>query len=273
LQDGIQRYAQGMIFRRLIALIFLLGMCGCKKEAGESGVLRVGMELGYPPFEMLDEKGNPDGVSVRMAEELAKHLGKKLQIVPMDFSGLIPALQTGQIDLILSSMTENEERAKSIAFSEAYAFTGLAMLVGKDSELKGVEELNDEGKVISVKATTTGEMWAVKNLPKAKRVVFEDATACVLEVGQGRADAFLYDQLSIFRYAKENAATTKGLLKPFVEEKWAIGVAKENGKLLEEVNVFLREFRKKNGFAELGDRYLGEEKRFLEEQGIPFILR
>jgi polar amino acid transport system substrate-binding protein len=231
------------------------------------------MDLSYPPFEMQDKAGQPDGVSVRLAEALAKHLGRPVKIVPMEFSGLIPALKTGNIDLILSSMTATPHRAQSIDFSNPYAFTGLALLVRKDSDIRSVEDLKKPGRTITAKATTTGDTWAIKNLPSAKRVVFEDQTACVLEVVQGRADAFIYDQLSIYKYAQENQATTRGLLTPFVEESWAIGVAKGNDELRGQVNAFLDEFRKQDGFAKLGERYLKDEKKFLEASGIPFILR
>ncbi len=231
------------------------------------------MELSYPPFEMQDNAGNPDGVGVKLAEALAQNLGRPLKIVPMDFSGLIPALKTGNIDLILSSMTATDERRQSIDFSEPYAFTGLALLVRKDSDVRSVEDLKKAGRTIAAKATTTGETWAISNLPNARRVVFENPTACVLEVVQGRADAFIYDQLSIYQYAKENKDTTRGLLKPLVEESWAIGIAKGNDKLRTQVNGFLAEFRKEDGFGKLGARYLKDEKEFLEAQGIPFILR
>jgi polar amino acid transport system substrate-binding protein len=254
----------------------LLTIAGCSEKSsnsGKSGVLRVGMDLSYPPFEMQDKAGNPDGVSVRLAEALAAHLGRPLKIVPMEFSGLIPALKTGNIDLILSSMTATDERRQSIDFSNPYAFTGLALLVRKDSDIQSIEDLKKPGRSITAKAATTGESWAIKNLPDAKRVVFEDQTACVLEVAQGRADAFIYDQLSIYQYSQENKETTRGLLKPFVEESWALGIAKGNDALLSQVNTFLDEFRKQNGFGKLGDRYLQKEKKILEAAGVPFILR
>ncbi len=231
------------------------------------------MDLSYPPFEMQDKSGNPDGVGVKLAEALAKHLGRPLKIVPMEFSGLIPALKTGHVDLVLSSMTATDERRKSIDFSDPYAFTGLALLVRKESEIQSNDDLKKSVRVITAKAGTTGETWAIVNLPAAKRVVFEDQTACVLEVAQGRADAFIYDQLSIYQYARENPDTTRGLLKPFVEESWALALAKGNDGLRLQVNAFLGEFRKQDGFSKLGDIYLKEEKKFLESQGIPFIIR
>ena len=251
----------------------LVGCGGKSKNPGSARELRVGMELSYPPFEMQDKAGNPDGVGVKLAEALAKHLGRPLKIVPMDFSGLIPALKTGNVDLILSSMTATDERRQSIDFSNPYAFTGLALLVGRNSDIQSIEDLKKPGRTISAKAATTGETWALNNLPTAKRVVFENQTACVLEVVQGRADAFIYDQLSIYQYALENKETTRALLKPFVEESWAIGIAKGHDELKSQVNAFLDEFRAQGGFGKLGDQYLKNEKKFLEEAGIPFILR
>ena len=88
------------------------------------------MELSYPPFEMTDPQGRPTGVSVRLAEALAKHLGRELVVENIAFDGLIPALKTGKIDCIISSMTATPERSRSIAFSEPYLKTGLALLVG-----------------------------------------------------------------------------------------------------------------------------------------------
>lgn len=257
-------------FIKTTAAALVLGGCGGKSSVGE---LRVGMNLGYPPFEMQDKTGKPDGVSVRLAEALAADLGRPLKIVPMEFSGLIPALKTGNIDLIISSMTATDERRKSIDFSEPYAFTGLALLVRKDSAIQSVDDLKKPGRIIAAKAATTGETWAIQHLPDAKRVVFEDQSACVLEVVQGRADAFIYDQLSILQYAAENKETTRGLLKPFVEESWAVAIAKGNDGLRLKVNDFLTRFRAEGGFGRLGERYLATQKRQLEEAGIPFILR
>lgn len=274
----IVRYRCNMIIRRRFLIlaggVILATSCGEKSTTEKRAPdLRVGMELSYPPFEMLDKKGNPDGVGYRMAKALAEHLGRPLKIVPMDFSGLIPSLKTSNIDLIISSMTATDDRRQSIDFSDPYAFTGLALLVGKDSSVNSVDDLKQPGRTIVAKTTTTGEAWAINHLPGTQRVVFEDPAACVLEVVQGRADGFIYDQLTIYQYAKENPETTRGLLTPFVEEAWAIGIAKGNDKLRGQVNEFIAEFRKDGGFEKLGDEYLKEQKKALQQSGVPFILR
>ena len=262
--------------RLLLAFVCCLLVCCGKKPEGGGGAgepLRVGMELTYPPFETKDAQGNPDGVGVRLAEVVAKDLGRPLKIVPMEFTGLIPALKSGNVDLVISSMTATEDRRQSIEFSVPYAFTGLSILTGKQSKVQSADDLKIPGTRIAVKAGTTGEAWAVANLPEAKRTAFGEDAACVLEVAQGRADAFIYDQLSIYRYHKRNAETTRALLTPFVEENWAVGIAKENTELKAKVDASIEKFRKEGGFGKLGDQYLAEEKKALEEMGVPFILR
>jgi len=260
---------QSMI--RTVLLLFAILLSACNRQA--SNTLRVGMELTYPPFETQTTSGQPDGVSVKLAEALAADLGRPLQIVPMEFSGLIPALKTGSIDLVISSMTATDERRQSIDFSEPYAFTGLALLVGKDSTVQSFGDLKSPDRRIAVKAGTSGESWATRNLPDTKRTAYADDAACVLEVAQGRADAFLYDQLSILRYHRKNPDTTRALLKPFTEEAWAIGLAKGNPELLGKTNAFLQKFRSEGGLNKLAEQYLSEEKAALESQNIPFLLR
>ena len=255
--------------RLLIAALLCCLLACCKSDNS----LRVGMELTYPPFETKDNAGNPDGIGVKMAQALAKDLGRPLKIVPMEFSGLIPALKSGNIDVVISSMTATDERRKSIDFSDPYAFTSLAVLTGKDSGIQSVDDLKAPGKKIAVKATTTGETWAQANLPGAKVTAFGEETACVKEVAQGRADAFIYDQLSIYRYQKMNADTTRALLKPFIEESWAVGIRQGDTALKTGVNAFIEKFRKDGGFEKLGDEYLADEKKTLKDMGIPFILR
>lgn len=252
----------------LLALI-LLASCGKKS----SGTLRVGMELTYPPFETQNSSGKPDGVSVKIAEALAHDLHRPLKIVPMEFSGLIPALKSGTIDAVISSMTDTEERRQSIAFSDPYAHIGLALLVSKNSTIRSIEDLKSSTHTIAVKSSTSGEAWVRKNLPESKIVAFTDDAACVLEVAQGRAGAFIYDQLSILRYQRKNSSTTRALLQPFTQEAWAIGISKQNPELLSATNEFLAKFRHTGGLDKLTEQYLSEEKSVLAEQGIPSPLR
>lgn len=234
--------------------------------------LIVGMELAYPPFEMTDTSGKPTGVSVDLATDLAKSLGRPVVIENTAFDGLIPALKTGKIDLVISSMTATAERAQSIDFSEPYISTGLSLLLKKDSTAKGIADLDREGVKVAVKKGTTGHIFATNNLKKAQVLVLDKESAAVLEVSQGKADAFIYDQMSVYQNWQRNKETTQAILEPFQKESWAVGIRKGNDELKAQVNRFIKEYREKGGFEQLGERYLKEMKDEFKRLGSAFFL-
>ena len=137
--------------RLLFAVALAVAAYFAPAPAAAAPPLKVGMELAYPPFEMTDAAGKPTGVSVRIAEALGKHLERDVVIENIGFDGLIPALKVGKIDCIISSMTATPERAKSIAFSEPYLKTGLALLVGAKSPVKGADDLDVKGRTVAVR--------------------------------------------------------------------------------------------------------------------------
>lgn len=257
--------------RTFLPLLPAALLAACKRESTPK--LTVGMEMSYPPFEFKTPNGEPDGVDVRIAEELAKYLGLPLVLENYAWDGLIPALQSSRIDLIISAMTATDERRKSIDFSDPYVYTALAMLVQKNSPIKSVEDLKKPGAKVTAKIGTTGESYTREALPGAALSVLDDEVACVLEVGQGRADAFIYDQLSIYGHAEKNASTTRAILTPIRDEAWGIGIRKGNDDLRNKVNAFIKDFREKGGLTKLADKYLVKERKLLEEMGAPFIFR
>ena len=233
--------------------------------------LRVGMELAYPPFEMTDQAGKPTGVSVRLAEALAKDLERELVVENITFDGLIPALKTGKIDCIISSMTATPERARSITFSEPYLETGLALLVATKSPVQSAADLDAPGRIVAVKKGTTGHQYAATNLQQARLLVLDKESAAVMEVAQGKADAFIYDSLSVYRSHLRHPATTRALLQPFSAETWAVGLRRGDDTLKRQIDDFLNRFRAGGGFEKLGDEFLADEKAFFKRQKIPFF--
>ena len=259
------------LFPLLAALaLTILGSTVVAEEKGKP--LIVGMELAYPPFEMTDTSGKPTGVSVDLATDLAKSLGRPVVIQNTAFDGLIPALKTGKIDLVISSMTATAERAQSIDFSEPYISTGLSLLLKKDSTAKGIADLDREAEKVAVKKGTTGHIFATNNLKKAQVLVLDKESAAVLEVSQGKADAFIYDQMSVYQNWQRNKETTQAILEPFQKESWAVGIRKGNDELKAQVNRFIKEYREKGGFEQLGERYLKEMKDEFKRLGSAFFL-
>jgi len=258
---------RGTILLGLTLLLATIAACSPKPKGNE---LIVGMDLSYPPFETVDQSGKPAGISVELANALAQNLGRKLTIVNIPFTGLIPSLQNGSIDCVISSMTDTPERRKSIGFSDPYLNIGLALLVGKSSPIQSVQDLDQPGKSIVVRQGTTGEVWARENIKRATIHAVAQENYAVLEVTQGKSDAFIYDQMSIWQNAQKNPDTTRALLQPIRQESWAIGTRLDNDALRQQINTFIQTYRAQGGFEKLGDQFLKDQKDAFRKENIPF---
>ncbi|OYW75291.1 MAG: hypothetical protein B7Z37_14155 [Verrucomicrobia bacterium 12-59-8] len=144
---------------RYLALTLLLTLCACSR----SNKLIIGTDATYPPFEFVDATGQITGVDIEVGREIGKALGREVEFRNINFDGLITALRTGSIDLVLSAMTATPERRKSIDFSEPYVKTGLAVLAAKDSTVQSAADLKTPGRKIVVRLGTTGESWVREN--------------------------------------------------------------------------------------------------------------
>lgn len=271
LKHSVRRAVKVALLLASLALLLAFVLPGSVSAEPAEKPLIVGMEMAYPPFEMTDATGKPQGVSVDLALALGEALKRPVKFENIPFAGLIPALKTGKIDCIISSMTATPERARSVDFSEPYLKTGLCLLIAKDSSVQTILDANQPGKTIVVKLGTTGNLFAAAELSNATVRVLDKETACVLEVTQGKADAFIYDQMSTFANWQRNKETTRPLLTPFKEEAWAIAVRKGNSALQAEINQFLTDYRAKGGFEQLGDKWLAEQKAEFKALGIPFF--
>lgn len=256
-----------MILMLLAAAVGIAG-CGKKEKSGEGDkeVLTVAMELAYPPFETKDEEGNPSGVSVDFMEDFGEYIGKEIRIENTSFDGLIPSLQTGKADMVMSSITITEERKQTVDFSEPYANAMLAVLTNKDAGISSVEDLDQNGKKVAVKTGSTGYLYAQEHLQNAEIIALQDESACVMEVSQGKADGFIYDQLTVYRNWQNNQDTTDAVFLPFQDvEPWGIAVKKGNQELLDQLNAFIETYREDGGFDRLTEKYLSEEKKAFDE--------
>ncbi len=265
------------IITLVLAFTLSLFFVSCSEKEKETNIhekkiLKVGMELAYPPFEMSDKQGNPSGVSVDFAKGLASYLGQEIQIENIAWDGLIPSLKTGKIDLIISSMTITDERKKSIDFSIPYAKSSLAILANKNSNIKSIDDLNVEGKKVAVKKGSTGHIYARDHLKNAEVLIFDKESNSVLEVVQGKVDGFIYDQLTIFKNYSKNKTTTEPLLKSFQKdfEYWGVAL-RQNDPLKDKVNAYIKKAKEDGSFANFAKTHLSEAKKTFDELNIPFF--
>lgn len=233
----------------------------------------VGMELEFPPFETIDNQGNPAGVSVELSKLLSEELGQDLRIENISYSGLIPALLSGKIDAIISSMGINESRARKVDFSDPYAFSPLVLLAYKGSPVNSPEDLNNSDIKIAVRTGTIGYLWAAKNAHKAEIKLFDKESQAVMEVAQGKVDVFIYDPQSVVRRHKKYPETTKVIMDPLPGVGgWGVAVKKGNPELLEKINEFIQKAKTDGTFDKIREKYLREEaKAFEEETGLKYF--
>lgn len=258
-----------------LALIGALSV-GCRSQGKQENPkiepLIVGMELAYPPFETKDDKGEPSGISVDLAKALGEFLERPVKIENTNWDGLIPSLQTGKVDVVISSMTITDERKEVVDFSVPYSHSYLALLVNNKSGVTTIDDLDQNGKVIDVKKGTIGSVYAKKHLTNATVNALSSENAAVTEVIQGKADAFIYDQLTVYRQHQANKETTNIIQIPAQDsEDWGMVVNKGNLELLNKINDFIEQYKRTDGFELLTEKYMAKEKQIFDELGFPWF--
>ncbi|WP_448374667.1 basic amino acid ABC transporter substrate-binding protein [Fervidobacterium sp.] len=239
----------GLMLVVVLLLSISLSFAQSLTEIKKRGKLLVGTEPTFPPFEFVDEKNQVVGFDVDIANELAKRLGVKLEIVNLPFDSLIPALQQGKIDMIIAGMTITAERAKVVDFSKSYFEANQAIVVRKDGkfEPKKLEEL--AGKKVAVQLGTTGDL-VVSDISGINVVRFQKFTDAFLELQNGRVDAVVLDEAPAKAYVKK---FPKFSISAVVDtgETYGIAVKKGNKELLNFVNQTLDILKSSGAYGKL----------------------
>jgi polar amino acid transport system substrate-binding protein len=233
------------------------------RKVAERGELVIATEPGFPPFEIIDENDKLVGFDIDLARLLAAELKVKVRFVQVAWDSIIPTLLTGKVDAIMSGMTATPERALSVSYSDPYFYTVTCLLVSQKRapDLKSLEDLNRPGRVVVVKAGTTGDVAAQKRCAKAEIVRVKNEVDAANEVILGRADAFLYDLWSIRNHHRKHPDTTRVIATPVTREPYAIAVRKGDPETIAWLNLALRTFRLDGRLKELYEKYGLEDVR------------
>lgn len=224
-----------------------LAHAGVVDDAVKRGTLRVGMDPTYMPFEMTNKRGEIIGFEVDLLKAMSKAMGVKLELVSTSYDGIIPALLTGKFDMIGSGMTLTQERNLRINFSEPFIVVGQTLLIRKDLEgkIKSYKDLNDGQYRITSKIGTTGEMVAKKLIAKAQYHGFDNEQEAVMDVVNGKADAFIYDApYNVVAVNKAGAGKLVYLEEPFTYEPLAFGLKKGDYDSINWINNWLHQIQK-----------------------------
>ena len=172
------------LFTSIFLIFNLLAYADTLDEIKKSGVLKIGVDVGYQPFEMKSRSGKIIGFDIDLAQKLADDLGVKLEILNIEWDGIIPALLANKFHIVMGGMTITESRKKKVNFTQSYLDVGqLALISTKYREkVKTIEDLNSSEYKVASRIGTTGEQAAKKFFPKANYKGYQDRETAAMDV-------------------------------------------------------------------------------------------
>jgi len=185
--------------------------------------LVVGTAASMPPLNMTFKDGQVVGMEIDLARFIANSLEVKLTLKAMPFNELLPALEAGRVDMVISAMTITAARNAKVAFAGPYFASGKSLLLKRqNAESMNVgAKIDDPGKILVALKGSTSQLFAEKVFPKAKLMLADDYDQAVALVRENKAHALVADQpicqVSVFRYPDADLAALKNTLsyEPF----------------------------------------------------------
>lgn len=242
---------------------------GALSEIQKRGTLRVGMEPGYMPFELTNQKGEIIGFDVDMAKRMAKAMDVKLELVSTAWDGIIPALLTGKFDIIMSGMTLTQQRNMSINFALPYIVIGQTVLVNNKHQgvIKSYKDLNNEKFTVASKLGTTGEQATKRMIPTAKYISYETEQEGVMEVANGKVDAFIYDMpFNAAAWAQRGQGKMYHLDTPFTYEPLAWAVKQGDFDFVNWLNNFMIQIKNDGTYDKIYGKWFEDDSWMKEIQ-------
>ncbi len=201
----------------------------------------IGTAPGYLPFEMLNKQGEFIGYDIDLGRAIAKALGVEVEFRQFEFSGLIPALQTGEIDMLIAGMTIRGDRALAVSFPNPYYATGQVLMVpAKDTTTTSWQDLDTPDKKIALSQGTTGALLAKAIFTKAQILDFPTFPEAAAAMMQGAADAIVYDEPGIRMYETMHKDGVRGVYDLISRENLGVAVRLNDFPTIQWVNSFLQ---------------------------------
>jgi polar amino acid transport system substrate-binding protein len=232
----------------------------------KNGVLRVGTAASMPPLNMLDRSGQPMGLDVDLAGDMAHAMGVELEMAIKPFAQLLPALEAGEVDLVISGMTITPARNMQVAFAGPYHISGKALLT-KFKSLVASEDttrFNSEAYAFTALEDSTSASLVTTLMPKARLITavnYEEAVALVLA---GKVDALVADYhaclMALLQHPDEGLVS---LITPVTYEPLGIALPAGDAQMINWVNNYLHILRESDGLVELKRKWI-EDPAWLE---------
>jgi len=249
--------------KKKIGTILILCACAamaaaCGKTEKVSDKLIMGTNAEFPPYEFHQMGPNGSeivGIDVEIAQAIARELNRELEIEDIAFDSILPALQSGKVNIGMAGMTVTEDRLRNVNFSTPYAQASQMIIVREGSEITTPDDL--VGKTIGVQLGTTGDIYS-EDIEDVTIERYNKGFEAVQALVQGKIDAVIIDS----EPAKAFVAAAEGIVvleEAFTEEEYAIAVAKGDEELLAEINAILVKLTESGEIQEIVDKYITAE--------------
>lgn len=246
-------------FRKpLLAAALLAGLAtlAALGPVAHAAGLTVGANIGNVPWEFEDASGTVVGFEVDLATEVGKRLGEEVSFENIPFQGLFSAVQSGRIDMAVSSITITDERLQSVSFAQPYYDSDQSLTVKADAGIASTKDLS--GKPVGVDTGSTGDMWATEHeadtgTSDIRR--YEGLAPAMLDLQAGRIDGYISDIPALQYYVKDKP-DLKVVERIATGEKYSMMFAKD-AELATRVNDVLSTLKEEGFIASLHEKWFG----------------
>ena len=226
-----------------------------------TGRWRVAMDASFPPFEDLDEAGQPVGFDVDLAQAIAARWGVQLQIEGIGFDGLVDAVWASRVDAAISALPYQPQLTQDLAFSQPYFEAGLVLVASaSDLTVQTVEDL--AGRRLAVEWGSEGDVQARslrRRYPDLQILPKETAQDALQAVADGSVDAGLVDRISVLQAASATDTPIRIAPQPVVSDPYVVVLPRKAPILQQQVAEALRAFEADGTLGALTEKWLGED--------------
>lgn len=246
----------------LAGLTMLVGAAAAQnvltlEDIQQAGKVRVGVLVDFPPFGIMNENNQPDGLDVDVAKALAAKMGVEIELVPVTGPNRIPYLQTGQIDLVIASLAITAERSEQVLFSDPYSAIQGVMYARKEVDVSSYDDLG--GLRIGVARASPQDTIVTREAPEDTRIQrFDEISAVYQAVLAGQVDGAVVSSLVALELDKQISDTHE---TKFVLYQQIQGVAMRLGSeaLAEKINGFIAEMIESGELNEINRKWLNAD--------------
>lgn len=220
--------------------------------------LKVVTDPSFVPFEMMDqETGEMVGFDMEIIREVADRAGFDIDLNTMDFNGIIPALQSGNVDIAIAGITITDEREEIVDFSDPYYDSGLRLLVREgNGDINEFDDLED--KKIGTKIGSTSYDYLMKNLEADDGVTpYPGSADMYMALMSGAIDAVFYDAPNVGYFARTKGEGKVKTIGPLYEgQQYGIALV-EGSEWVDEVNTALAAMKEDGTYKEIYEKWFG----------------